>query len=430
MSTKQYGKVPWGAEAIDWEERVNMPRMREERAARARAKMKEYGFPVMLLTDGANRRYTTGISAGILSERLPGAAGQTIVFAEKKLEDTVDYCLEGNLTRQARFHSPWIKPENIRTCFSMEPHMGHEVIKEHAERQAKAIAQVLREEGLGEEQLAYDSSFPPLMAALENEGIKLVAAWDVLQEARTVKTEDEVNCMRIGGIIADAGWGAMFKELRPGITERELAGKMAAAVFEKQQGGNPVISLRSGPNTAPNWLSHSPTDRVIEAGDLVICDMIGCGYSGYNSCYYRTWKCGTKPNEKEKDLYKRVYEWLYAAAEEIKPGKTTADAAKKWPTCDHWGYAEEYECWSNALGHGQGLSGYEYPRIGRCCSIDHPQLIEKGMVIALETWDGEDFVGGVRLENMGVVTDNGWENLYQWPDEEITCPMHQLIYGY
>ena len=43
---------------------------------------------------------------------------------------------------------------------------------------------------------------------------------------------------------------------------------------------------------------------------------------------------------------------------------------------------------------------------------------------------GEDWVGGVRLENIGVVTDNGWENIYQWPDEEIICPSNQLIHGY
>ena len=129
-------------------------------------------------------------------------------------------------------------------------------------------------------------------------------------------------------------------------------------------------------------------------------------------------------------MYQQVYDWLYSAAEEVKPGKTTADAAKKWPPASTWGYQEEYECWTNALGHGQGLTPYEPPRISRCCSLDYPQPIEKGMVIALETWMGEDWVGGVRLENMGVVTDNGWENIYQWPDEEIICPPHQLIYGY
>lgn len=430
MSIEQYGKLRWGAEAIDWQERINMPRMREERAAKTREKLKKYNFPAIILCTGANRRYATSVHAGLLSEFLAGASGMSIVFADYTLADTIDYSLEGNLAKQARIHSPWIKSDNIRISYTMEVSLGEATLKKHATRQAKDIAQVLKEKGLAKEPIAYDAMTPLLKEAIEKEGIKLVASPRLMFEARMIKTEDEINCMRLGGVIADAGWGAMFQELRPGITERELGAKMSAAVFAKQQTGHPIISLRSGPNTAPNWLSHSPTDRTIEAGDLLVADLLDCGYSGYLTCYYRTWKCGTKPTQKEKDWYKQIREWLYAAAAEVKPGKTTADAAKKWPPASTWGYKEEYECWSNALGHGQGLTTYEPPRISRCSSLDDPQPIEKGMVIALETWQGEEGVGGVRVENMGVVTDNGWENIYQWPDEEISCPQHQLLFGY
>ena len=128
MSTKQYGKVPWGAEAVDWQERVNMPRMREERPTKMRASMKKHGFAAMFLADGSNRRYATAIHAGLLSANLPGASGYTIVFAEYPTEDTIDYCLEGNLARQSQFHCPWIKPENIRTVYTMEPSMGNEAV--------------------------------------------------------------------------------------------------------------------------------------------------------------------------------------------------------------------------------------------------------------------------------------------------------------
>ncbi|MFH1169391.1 MAG: M24 family metallopeptidase, partial [Chloroflexota bacterium] len=366
----------------------------------------------------------------LLSDAIPGASGVSIVFADHPTADTIEYCLEGNLTRQARIHTSWIKTENIRTYYTLEPSIGPEMLALHAKKQAQDMVGAIKAKGLLKEKVAYDALSPLLQEALQKEGLKLVYAPEVMDEARKLKTMDEVNCMRLGGVIADAGWGAMFQHLRPGMTERELGSKMSEAVFVKQQAGHPIISLRSGPNTAPNWLSHSPSDRTIEAGDLLFCDMIDCGYSGYNSCYYRTWKCGTKPTQKEKDMYKQVYDWLYSAAEELKPGKTTADAARKWPPASTWGYKEEYEPWSNCLGHGQGLMTYELPRINRFCSIDYPQVIEVGMVIALETWTGEDGVGGVRLENMGVVTKNGWENIYQWPDEEITCPQHQLIFGY
>ncbi|MFC2040584.1 hypothetical protein ACFLTW_05430 [Chloroflexota bacterium] len=123
MSIKQYGKVRWGTEAIDWQERVNMPRMREERPARARTKMKEHGFAAMILASGGNRRYATAIHAGVLSELIPGASGFTLVFAEENTEDMIDYCLEGNLTKQARIHTG--KSGGAHTASSPDHAPGH-----------------------------------------------------------------------------------------------------------------------------------------------------------------------------------------------------------------------------------------------------------------------------------------------------------------
>jgi Xaa-Pro aminopeptidase len=73
------------------------------------------------------------------------------------------------------------------------------------------------------------------------------------------------------------------------------------------------------------------------------------------------------------------------------------------------------------------LAPYEEPTVSRTVSFDFPQVYEKGMTIAFETHFGEPFVGGCRLENIIVVTDHGWENLYTMPDEEIIVPKHSLI---
>ncbi len=423
-----YGKVPWGPEAIDWQERINMPRMREERAQRTRAKIKEHGYAVMCLGEGENRRYATAIHPGLLAGRITGAAGFTFVFADQPTAEMVDWELDGGLTLQVRRNCPWIKPENIFAVHSMAAAQGPEAVKDHAKKQAKNMVEQLRSRKLLKEKIAYDGLHPALIASLESEGVKLVQDSSIMVEARMIKTEDEVNCMRMGGVNADTAWGVLFRELTPGITERELGSKMAAAIFSRQQANNPTISLRSGPNTSPNYVSHSPQDRVIEPGDLVFADLINCGHSGYATCYYRTFKCGLKPTEKEKDWHKRCREWLYAAAAEIKPGKTTADAAKKFPTCDVWGFSEEYECLLNAIGHGHGLVQHEQPWISRTCSLEFPLPIYKNMIFAMETWMGDNRSGGCRIESVGVVTDNGWENLYAWPDEEIVVPAHQILY--
>jgi len=126
-------------------------------------------------------------------------------------------------------------------------------------------------------------------------------------------------------------------------------------------------------------------------------------------------------------MYKRVYEWMYASQEAVKAGVSTADIAKLWPEATHWGYKEEHHCVVNAVGHGMGLSQYETPTIQRGTSFEFPEILEEGMVVALETYDGVDFVGGCRVENVGVVTKDGWENFYTWPDEEIVVPQHSLL---
>ncbi|NLG32806.1 MAG: aminopeptidase P family protein, partial [Syntrophomonadaceae bacterium] len=297
-----------------------------------------------------------------------------------------------------------------------------------AKANADEIYQALKEKGLEKEPIAIDSHIPALKSLLEDMGLKFVVVYDEMEYARVIKTKEEIKCMQMAGLTADAAWGACAEYLRPGITENELAGYMAQALQGNGAQETFVVSLRTGPNTAPNYLSHSPVDRRILPGDLLTCDIIGPLYMGYRTCYYRTFKCGVKPTQKEKDMYKTIYDWLYDAMRAIKPGATTADVVKHWPSCDTWGYNEEYECWTNALGHGIGLKQYEIPAIRRSVSLEHPEVLEEGMTIAVETWLGEERIGGVRIENVIVVTDKGCENLYMWPDEEISCPQKQLIW--
>jgi Xaa-Pro aminopeptidase len=141
---------------------------------------------------------------------------------------------------------------------------------------------------------------------------------------------------------------------------------------------------------------------------------------GYRSCSYRTFIIGRKPNAKEKDWYKRLLDRLNAIIGEIKPGATTADAAKHFPPVSSWGYKEEAEVLCSEIGHGVGFGpGYEMPIINRQWSFDYPQVFEEGMVIAIESREGETRVGGVRLEDVVVVTKNGAELIDHFPREEI-----------
>jgi Xaa-Pro aminopeptidase len=104
---------------------------------------------------------------------------------------------------------------------------------------------------------------------------------------------------------------------------------------------------------------------------------------------------------------------------EIRPGASTADAAKHFPSCAKWGYKEEEHILCKEIGHGIGLSLYEQPTITRLWSPQYPEIFEEGMVIAVEGREGEHFVGGSRLEEMVVVTATGTELLTRIPAQEM-----------
>ena len=145
-------------------------------------------------------------------------------------------------------------------------------------------------------------------------------------------------------------------------------------------------------------------------------------FNGYHTCYYRTFICG-KPNKYQTEAYEKVSEWLNAAINTIKPGVTTADVCKVWPTAEEFGYRNEDEAYLLQYGHGIGLGLWERPILSRRFCFDHPTVIKEGMVFAVECWCGaEDGSGAARVEEELVVTKNGCEIITNYPsDHLISC---------
>lgn len=138
----------------------------------------------------------------------------------------------------------------------------------------------------------------------------------------------------------------------------------------------------SGPHTWPN--ANLITDRIIRYGDIVYIDIYDLVYHGYRTCYYRTFCCG-KPTQKQREAWARVRDWLWDAIKIIRAGITTKDIVEKWPRAEEFGYPSEEAACLAQWGHGIGLTLYEPPMISRIWSLDYPERLEAGMVIALET---------------------------------------------
>jgi Xaa-Pro aminopeptidase len=110
----------------------------------------------------------------------------------------------------------------------------------------------------------------------------------------------------------------------------------------------------------------------------------------------------------------------------IKPGTTTDEVVEVWPTAREFGFPDEEAAFALQFGHGLGLSHWEKPIISRMVSVEHPEVIEEGMVFALETfWPASDGWSSARIEEEVVVTKDGCEVISRFPAEELLVAGHK-----
>ena len=160
------------------------------------------------------------------------------------------------------------------------------------------------------------------------------------------------------------------------------------------------------------------SDRFIRPGDPAFFDILH-SYMGYRTCYYRTFAVGSA-SVAQRDAYTRCRDYMDQAIALVKPGATTADVSSVWPTAQEFGFANEEAAFALQYGHGVGLSIWEKPIFSRLVSLDYPEVLEEGMVFALETyWPAADGWSAARIEEELVVTADGCEVITKFPAEEL-----------
>jgi Xaa-Pro aminopeptidase len=176
------------------------------------------------------------------------------------------------------------------------------------------------------------------------------------------------------------------------------------------------VNAISGERCSPH--PHVFSDRVLRPGDPAYFDILN-SYNGYRTCYYRTIAVGSA-SRAIRDAYRRCRHYLDLALDALRPGVTTGDIAALWPKAEEFGFPNEEAAFALQYGHGVGLSIWEKPLISRLVSLDHPEPIEEGMVIALETfWPSSDGWSAARIEEQAVVTRDGCEVITRFPAEEL-----------
>lgn len=232
----------------------------------------------------------------------------------------------------------------------------------------------------------------------------LVPAPPLAESLRLRKDTTEIRTMTKALRITEAAFAETAAFLKPGKTEKELARFFYDAVLRHGGEGLAFETIAaSGPNAA---LPHAePTNRKVKTGETVIFDC-GAKYKGYCADMTRTIILGA-PKPWIKEIYRTVRQAQLLALKNIRPGMRTDDAdALARNHIEQAGYGPQF---GHSLGHGVGLATHEAPRLSRL----RPVELEPGMVVTVEPGIYLEGKGGVRLENMVLITDSGARVLNQ-----------------
>jgi Xaa-Pro dipeptidase len=281
---------------------------------------------------------------------------------------------------------------------------------------AREIAEILRAEGTDDMPLGVDLVEPPMLAALQAEGITVLDAQQVMLDAREVKSVDEITLLNTACAMVDGAYQLIAEQLKPGIRESQLVANVTKALFDMGSEHVDNINAVSGERCSPH--PHVFSDRLIRPGDQAFFDIIQT-FVGYKTCYYRTFVVGMA-SDAQRDAYKQARQWIDASIELMKPGVTTDQIASVWPKAEEFGFDSEMEAFGLQFGHSVGLFLHERPIISRLNSLEHPVEIKEGMVIALETYcPAKDGYSAARIEEEVVVTADGPRVITKFPSDEL-----------
>ncbi|MDY6974364.1 MAG: aminopeptidase P family protein, partial [Thermodesulfobacteriota bacterium] len=228
--------------------------------------------------------------------------------------------------------------------------------------------------------------------------VRLLPLNGVVEEMRMVKDPQEIRALETSAGLISVILDEVEAKLKPGLTEKEVAWQIQGLARElgaEDLAFPPIVA--SGPNSA---LPHAAaTERKIDLNEPVILDL-GVKVDGYCSDMTRTFFL-SGPGPYFREVYRTVRQAQLAALDEIRPGVNSnhPDAIARQVISDA-GFGEYF---GHSVGHGVGLATHERPRLGP----SKPTRLEKGMVVTVEPGIYIPGKGGVRLEQMAVIEEDG-----------------------
>ncbi len=262
--------------------------------------------------------------------------------------------------------------------------------------------------------VAIDVINGPAVTALNKANIKVVDAKLILEQARVIKSPEELICMKAALEVAEIGVAKMRNELKAGMTEDELWSILHKTNIE--HGGEWIECriLSSGERTNP-WMQES-SNKIIQRGEMVSFDTDMVGPYGYCADISRTYIEGHKFNDDQKKLYQMAVEQINHNYRLIKSGTSFKEFTEKsWKLPEEY-YGNRYSCMLHGIGLCDEWPQIKYPTDGG----QREGHFEKNMTITIESYIGK--VGGkegVKLEQQYLVCENNLELMSHHPLEHL-----------
>lgn len=380
---------------------IDMDRMYSYRLERIRDAIRQAGAAMCVLIDPRSLRYAVDYRTyGLFQAHVP----TTYLFVPA----------EGPVI----IHGVYGKPpqvDSVREARPLSFYDGAHELRNAAQSFAQDVVNHLSEIGTTNPRVAIEVVNPSITQALSRRGLEVIDGMAVSQQARVIKSDDEISCMKWAIAVAELGIGKVKEGLRPGVTELQLWGLLNYTNLANNGDWHDGRMLASGSRVNP-WLQEASA-RKVESGDLVAFDTDMVGPFGYFADISRTFHCGPDtPTRRQKELYQLAVGEIEHNLGLIKPGVLLSDFQQQAKILPEEYHANAYSC----LIHGVGMSD-EYPRINPVFGepMHYDGKFEAGMVICVESYVGA--VGerdGVKLEQQVLITEDGFEVLSTYPLEE------------
>ena len=241
------------------------------------------------------------------------------------------------------------------------------------------------------------------------EGVELVSLSGVIEKIREIKDENEIECIRKAASIACKAFESLLTWAKPGMTEKEVRARLDYEMMclGSERNAFPTIAAAGVNGSLPHAI---PSEHVIQKGELLTLDF-GAVYGGYLSDMTRTIGFGKIEGEL-RNIYQYVLDAQLMALDAIAPGRVCKDIDKIARDYLDSKYPGRF---GHSLGHGVGLFVHEGPRLSKVCDT----VLEPGHVVTVEPGLYIPGLGGVRIEDMAIITADGFINPVDAPKQLI-----------